>query len=225
MNESDGSITEQRDLRTGTSLWTALRTPSIATRVLEAPGKADVVIVGAGITGALVAEAATARGLSVFLLDRRPPFHGSTAASTALLQYEIDTPFVQLANDVGFESARRIWQRSYRAVVDLGRLVGMLAISCHFRPRRALYLAGKYPRCGRPCRGRTGKACRRPSFSVPNRRRPARSCRHHAGGGVTLGRGGRRQSCAAHQRPSPSSNGARRPGLLADRTRGDRAHT
>jgi glycine/D-amino acid oxidase-like deaminating enzyme len=142
MNESDGSITEQRDLRTGTSLWTALGTPSIATRVLEAPGKADVVIVGAGITGALVAEAATARGLSVFLLDRRPPFHGSTAASTALLQYEIDTPFVQLANDVGFESARRIWQRSYRAVVDLGRLVGMLAISCHFRPRRALYLAG-----------------------------------------------------------------------------------
>ena len=123
MDESGGSITEQSDLRTGRPLWTALGAPRIATQLLEAPGKADVVIVGAGITGALVAEVASARGLSVILLDRRPPFHGSTAASTALLQYEIDTPFVHLADDIGFERARRVWQRSYRALADLCRLV------------------------------------------------------------------------------------------------------
>jgi NADPH-dependent 2,4-dienoyl-CoA reductase/sulfur reductase-like enzyme len=108
MDESGGLITEQRDLRTGTPLWTARGTPPIATRLLEAPRKTDVVIVGAGITGALVAEAASARGLSVILLDRRPPFHGSTAASTALLQYELDTPFMHLADDIGFERARRV---------------------------------------------------------------------------------------------------------------------
>ena len=104
--------------------------------------RADVIIVGAGITGALVAEAATAAGLTTIVLDRRQPAHGSTAASTALLQYEIDTPLIHLADDIGIERAARAWLRSFKAVSDLGRLVERLDIACAFRPRRALYLAG-----------------------------------------------------------------------------------
>jgi glycine/D-amino acid oxidase-like deaminating enzyme len=104
--------------------------------------RADVVIVGAGITGALVAEAATAAGLTTIVLDRRQPAHGSTAASTALLQYEIDTPLIHLADDIGIEHASRAWLRSFKAVADLAHLVRRLDIACAFRPRRALYLAG-----------------------------------------------------------------------------------
>jgi glycine/D-amino acid oxidase-like deaminating enzyme len=99
-------------------------------------------VVGAGITGALVAEAASARGLSTVVLDRRPPCHGSTYASTALLQSEIDTPLIRLAEDIGFERARRVWRRSSRAVDDLADLVRRLRIRCDFRPRSSLYLAG-----------------------------------------------------------------------------------
>jgi glycerol-3-phosphate dehydrogenase len=58
-------------------IWENLGMPQLATHML---------MVGTGITGALVGEAATANGLSVILLDRHPPFHDSTAASTALLQ-------------------------------------------------------------------------------------------------------------------------------------------
>jgi glycine/D-amino acid oxidase-like deaminating enzyme len=104
--------------------------------------RTDVVVVGAGITGALVAEATTAMGLATVVLDRRPPALGSTAASTALLQFEIDTPLIRLAEELGIERAARVWLRSYRAVADLAHLVQRLQIPCSFRPRRALYLAG-----------------------------------------------------------------------------------
>lgn len=133
------SATEVRDLHSGTPIWP--RRP-IRTEILQAPAVADVVIMGAGVTGAMVAEAATAAGLSTLILDRRSPGHGSTAASTALLQFEIDTPLTELADLIGFENARRAWLRSYAAVQDLGQLVRTLDLDCAFRNRKALYLAG-----------------------------------------------------------------------------------
>ena len=99
-------------------------------------------MVGAGITGALIAEAATDIGLQTVILDRRQPAHGSTAASTALLQFEIDTPLLRLVDTIGFERASRAWLRSLQAVDGLRNLVRKLAIPCAFREREALYLAG-----------------------------------------------------------------------------------
>ena len=53
----------------------------------------DVLIIGAGITGAMIADALTQAGFRVVMVDRRhDPVKGSTVASTALVQYEIDTP-------------------------------------------------------------------------------------------------------------------------------------
>jgi glycine/D-amino acid oxidase-like deaminating enzyme len=80
--------------------------------------------------------------LTTVVLDRRPPGRGSTAASTALLQFEIDTPLIHLAEQIGMRDARRAWLRSYAAVGDLEHRVRALGIDCGFRPRTALYLAG-----------------------------------------------------------------------------------
>ena len=110
-------------------------------RLLEST-RVDMVIVGAGITGALVAEAATTAGLVPLVLDRRDPGHGSTAASTGLLQFEMDVPLVQLVQEIGLERASRAWRRSFRSVSDLADLVARLEIPCGFEPRRAIYLAG-----------------------------------------------------------------------------------
>ena len=140
---TSASATEVRDLRNGLPLWLHEASSPVPTQILSSSMKADVVVVGAGITGALVAEAGSGIGLSTVILDRRPPGHGSTAASTALLQFEIDTPLVRLAEEIGFERASRIWRRSFRAVGDIAGLVSRLQIQCDFRPRRALYLAGR----------------------------------------------------------------------------------
>jgi len=44
--------------------------------------RADIVIIGAGITGSFLAERLTRAGRSVVVIDRRKPQSGSTAAST-----------------------------------------------------------------------------------------------------------------------------------------------
>ena len=92
------SMTEVRDLRTGVPVWASGGHSPFGGAPLLSPAKADVVIVGSGITGALMALAASQKGLSAIVIDRRPPAQGSTAASTALLQFEIDAPLIRLAD-------------------------------------------------------------------------------------------------------------------------------
>ncbi len=56
----------------------------------------DIVILGAGISGALIGEDLTADGHDVVIIDVRDVGHGSTSASTARLQYEVDTHLIDL---------------------------------------------------------------------------------------------------------------------------------
>ena len=57
--------------------------------------RADVAIVGAGVSGAFMAQALAKRFDKIVVVDRRAPAHGSTMASTAMLQFEIDTPLMK----------------------------------------------------------------------------------------------------------------------------------
>src|SRR4051812_10940775 len=72
---------------------------------LAADIKTDVAIIGAGISGALIAYYLSAKGLSVTVLEKRHAGMGSTAGSTSLLQYEIDTPLFKLCDIVGEQQA------------------------------------------------------------------------------------------------------------------------
>ena len=103
----------------------------------------DVIIVGAGISGALTAHALADGTRSVLVIDRRRPVHGSTLASTAMIQHEIDIPLHQLAGMIGEENARRAWRRSARAVEQLSRIVADLDLSCGFERKKTLFLAGE----------------------------------------------------------------------------------
>ena len=75
-----------------------------------------MLVIGAGITGAMVADALSAEGFKVAVVDRRGPANGSTTASTALVQYAIDTPLTKLAPRIGKRDAIRAWRRSRLAV-------------------------------------------------------------------------------------------------------------
>lgn len=76
--------------------------------------EAGVVVVGGGITGALIADALSTAGEDVLLLDARAPGAGSTAASTALIQYEIDLELQELVKRLG--EARAV--AAYRCALD-----------------------------------------------------------------------------------------------------------
>jgi glycine/D-amino acid oxidase-like deaminating enzyme len=81
--------------------------------------KTDVVVMGAGITGALVSYNLCKAGFDVVMVDRRHVGQGSTAASTCLLQYEIDTPLYKLISIVGERNAVRSYKLCLEAVHKL----------------------------------------------------------------------------------------------------------
>ena len=100
-----------------------------------------MLVIGAGITGAMVAQALAVSGLRVVIADKRGPAKGSTTASTALVQYEIDTPLVTLSRKIGRCDAVRAWRRSRLALDALAATLGELGIS-NVERRDSLYLAG-----------------------------------------------------------------------------------
>ena len=136
------SVTVKRDLRTGRPLWLDRRLPSIATSELTRDISCDVLVVGAGISGAIISEALSDAGLNVAIADRRGPVQGSTPASTALLQYEIDTPLSVLSERIGLDRAERLWRRSRLAVDALRERTRALGIKAEQATRDSLYLSG-----------------------------------------------------------------------------------
>lgn len=135
-------LSPKKDLRFANPLWTAYRTPSVPHGALRKDIKTEVVIVGAGISGALMAEALTDAGLAVVIVDRRGAGKGSTRATTALLQYEIDRPLTLLADEVGMDKASAVWRRSKLSVDSLAARTQALNIKCDLERTTSLYLSG-----------------------------------------------------------------------------------
>lgn len=127
----------------GRSLW-GRNGVQPAYQPLEQSFKTDIAIIGGGITGALAAEHLTARGFSVVVIDREQPGLGSTAASTAMLQWEIDRTLGELETFYGFERAAGIYRRSAACVAGLAKLIAAHGITCGFQPRNTLYLANNH---------------------------------------------------------------------------------
>ncbi len=111
---------------------------------LAGDARCDVLVVGGGISGALCAHACTTAGLDTVVIDGRPIGTGSTGASTALLQYEIDTPMHVLAERLGMDAAVRSYQLCAQGVEELLALAdawpavrGLRRSSLQFASRRA----------------------------------------------------------------------------------------
>ncbi len=132
----------QRDLRTGHPVWRAYTQPRIPVTPLSRDVSCDVLVMGAGISGAMVAEELTDAGLSVIMVDRRGPMKGSTAASTALVQYELDVPFINLSKKIGVEKSMRAWRRSKIAVDGIAAKLRSNCYDCGYTDKASLYLAG-----------------------------------------------------------------------------------
>ncbi len=136
------SLTPRRALHGGRSPWQSTRAPLPARSVLRRDCSCDVLVVGAGISGALLADALSAAGLHVMICDRRFPLQGSTLASTAMVLYETDTPLLGLIAGMGRRDAERIWRRSYLAVRALRERALRLDIDADIADHDTLYLQG-----------------------------------------------------------------------------------
>lgn len=107
---------------------------------LEKDIKTDVVIVGSGISGALLRYYFTNAGMDCIAVDSRTIGLGSTCASTSLLQYEIDTPLYRLIEICGKDNAERAYHLCNHAIEELGRISKKLGFA-EFEFKDSLYFA------------------------------------------------------------------------------------
>lgn len=130
------------DLNSGYPFWAVKNGLMHAFPPLKGDIRCDVAVVGAGITGALIADELAAHGHDVAVIDQRDAGWGSTAASTALLQYEIDTHMVDLAGRYGEAQAAL----AYRACSDAIDMLADKAAALRdvdFGRMRSLYFASR----------------------------------------------------------------------------------
>jgi choline dehydrogenase-like flavoprotein len=116
-------LAAKKDLHDGRALWVDSPKQSVVARRLTRDESCDVAIIGGGISGAITALMLSEAGHDVIVLDRRPPGSGSTIASTAMIQFEIDTPLTELGEKIGRQKAECASLRSAKAVHDLKSLV------------------------------------------------------------------------------------------------------
>ena len=128
-------------IRSSTPYWLLRNGTGDARPALSGPIECDVAIVGAGITGALVAEVLSRTERRIVMLDSRDVAMGSTAATTALLQYEIDTPLTELTRLLGAPRAELAYRACASSFELLERRVPELLEISNYQRRPSLYLA------------------------------------------------------------------------------------
>lgn len=107
------------NLHSGMPFWVVLNPLYNYYNPLKADVSTDTVIIGSGITGALVAHVLCNLGVKCVVIDKRTIATGSTAASTSQLQYEIDVPLHQLIDKVGKENAVEAYKFCLQSITDV----------------------------------------------------------------------------------------------------------
>lgn len=101
----------------------------------------EVAIVGAGISAALTAYALVNAGCKVVMLTKHHPGTDSTCGSTALLQYEIDTPLHKLIDMVGRRNAERSYMLCHDSIDELQAIHKQIGEKKIFERHESILLA------------------------------------------------------------------------------------
>ncbi|MBS1623484.1 MAG: FAD-binding oxidoreductase [Bacteroidetes bacterium] len=129
------------NLRSAEPFW-PFHTPVLTSYpALRTDVRAAVVVVGSGITGALAAYELVKAGCQVVLISKTRPASESTAATTALLQYEIDTPLRELIDKVGPDHASRSYLLCHESIDQLAKVHEAVGAARVFHKRKSLLLA------------------------------------------------------------------------------------
>jgi glycine/D-amino acid oxidase-like deaminating enzyme len=103
----------------------------------------DIVIVGAGITGSLIAHQCMTDGYKTVIIDKREVCHGSTSATTSMLQYEIDKPLFELIDMIGEEGAVLSYKACFDSIDQLQSISKGIKSTCGFKKKKSLYFASR----------------------------------------------------------------------------------
>lgn len=129
------------DLHSGLPYWIVKNELFNYFNPLTENHRTEVAVIGSGITGALIAHELCKAGIKCAVFDKRTIATGSTAASTAQLQYEIDVPLCEMTQKVGEDFASKAYLASLQSIKDIEKVLKDTKIDADFKKVSSIWLA------------------------------------------------------------------------------------
>lgn len=131
------------DLKSNEPFWLIKNGLLSSYPTLKEDIKCEILVVGGGITGSLIAHQCIADGYDTVLIDKREVGNGSTSATTSMLQYEIDTPLGLLIEKIGEEGALAAYAACSQSIDTLGKICDSIHSQAGFSKKKSLYFAAR----------------------------------------------------------------------------------
>lgn len=126
----------------GTTPWKLLNTEPVKKYpVLSDKLSCDVLVVGGGISGALMAYVLSAQGVDAILLEKNRVCEGSTSANTGLLQISNDCPLSDLIQHFGEDRGFAFYRMCRNAIRRITEIANTLSRDSGLISRSSLYYA------------------------------------------------------------------------------------
>ena len=129
------------ELHYGNTLWdkTLFQDPSVEN--LKLNKKAQILIVGAGMSGNLAAYILSKMNYKIIVIDKDQIGKGSSLANTGLLQYWSDIMLWELAEQIGEKDAGLFYEMSLKSMYDLTKINSKLGNETGYVVSNSIYYA------------------------------------------------------------------------------------
>lgn len=131
------------DLKSNEPFWLVKNGILYSYPSLKKDTECEVLVIGGGITGSLVAHQMVKDGYKTVLIDKREICNGSTSATTSMLQYEIDVPLFKLMDQIGEKGAVESYRACSKSIDDLEKIAKQIKSKAGFKRKNSLYFASK----------------------------------------------------------------------------------
>ncbi|PYZ91653.1 FAD-dependent oxidoreductase [Salipaludibacillus keqinensis] len=129
------------NLQSGTYYWPTTMPDAPSYPTLAEDINCDVLVIGAGTSGAQCAYYLADKNLDVIVVEKGTVGHGSTATNTALIQYSGEKMFIDLVNAFGEEYVGRHLQLCRQAIDQIEDAQTICPLSFEFTRRNSLNFA------------------------------------------------------------------------------------
>lgn len=103
----------------------------------------DVVVIGGGVTGAIVSYYMSTAGINCTLLEKTRIAHGSTSITTSLLQYELDSNVRELEQYTSLENVIGSYKLGVKALKEIDEFINEYGNLCNYEKRDTLLYTNK----------------------------------------------------------------------------------
>ena len=103
----------------------------------------EVVVIGGGVTGAIVGYYMSEQGIDCVILEKARVAHGSTSITTALLQYELDSTARELEEYTELDKIIHSYELGKKALNEIDKFIKEYGNQCNYMKRDTLLYTNK----------------------------------------------------------------------------------